>query len=290
MARRARAVGRCVRTRTLGGAARPGRRRRGATDAASVVVCVLAAGCAGAGGGGRRGDRQRLALHRHQGLAGHPHRGLGHAPAVADRAVGGHQRVAGRPAARSPRRGAASPETPRRPRVPGSPTPSTGRWSSSPGWEGKPPSRSCWRRRYADRPGHGTRGGVVAGERLERRRRCHRRRSSAPPAGEAEAAVGVLLAHQPARRLESDRTAAAEPPSARSASTANAVRLTWPEIDPSPRKWLCRAAIRSRPPNDRADWPAARTTRMVRSSAPTSRGAGRRRGCSPSGPGRRRRC
>ena len=189
-----------------------------------------------------RRERQRLAVERHQRLRGHPHRRL-----VASRASsatcpsGGDQRAQVRRAASG---------APRRCSEPGS-TPAASRpWTAH---------AVDWA--FDSSPGLGRKAAVAvllgAEERTARRgprrragrrraprarRRCRRRRCAPPAVGEAEAAVGVLLA----AAATSAWPGAAATPAARSASTANAVRLTWSETEPSRRTWRSQRARRGR--------------------------------------------
>ena len=126
-------------------------------------------------GSAHRRERQRLALQRHQRLAGHPRRRLVRAPRVVDVAVGGDQRVQVLRAATARRGGAASPGR-RRPRsVPGSPNAVDCAFDPAPGWDGKPPSRSCWARMSATA-----------------RDRARDAARAAPPASASSAAPGVV--------------------------------------------------------------------------------------------------
>ena len=88
-----------------------------------------------------------------------------------------------------------------------------------------------------------------------------------PPRGrEVEAAVGVLLAHEPRELAAGGAT-----PAARSASTANAVRLVWPDDRAVRARYRApSAATRLRPPKLVAGSPAAPATRMLRSIEPGS--------------------
>jgi hypothetical protein len=62
----------------------------------------------------------------------------------------------------------------------------------------------------------------------------------------------------------------ADAPDARSAMIPNAVQLTKPEMEPSPRRRFSMSASRLRPAKLRGSMPAARASSTVRSIAPMS--------------------
>ena len=104
-------------------------------------------------GPAERRERQRLALQRHQRLARDPHRRLTEPVGVANVAVGRRSASPDSPAARPGRHGAANRRDPcRRPPGPGSPRPSTGRWTR------RPAGRQSRRRRSAGGAGRRPRG------------------------------------------------------------------------------------------------------------------------------------
>ena len=111
-------------------------------------------------------------------------------------------------------------------------------------------------------------GGARAGQRRQRLQRragvVDVRRAS--PLGEPEAAVAVLLGQQPCPSVRAGTDTAA----ARSARIPNVVRLTAPPTDPSRVNLARSIATRSWPPKSVALSPAARATRMLRSSEPAS--------------------
>ena len=128
----------------------PRARRRAAPDGRRprAAAAPAAGACAPRD---RRQSAARLPLQRHQRLAGHPHRCLVARARVADVAV----------ARRSASAGSSGEAAPRRCSAPGSTPAASSPWiaqavdwalDARPGWDGKPPSRFCWRRMNVDRP------------------------------------------------------------------------------------------------------------------------------------------
>ena len=101
----------------------------------------------------------------------------------------------------------------------------------SPGWDGNPPSRFCWRRMKATARDRAAAAPAIPGERLERGAGVVD--VAAPPASAKLKPPSESCWRTSQRIVGAGPARPAPRVSAAARATANAVRLTWSEIEPS---------------------------------------------------------